>query len=105
MTMSADNRVVDHEVDDRPPVIIRRGEAITVKEAKFRSGKDRKTVVDLVRRHRIGRQLSPTGPIEIHKAAFEMALAGDVVAIEILRAGDRANPRVALYFAEAGIPL
>lgn len=92
------------DTDDKLPVIIRRGEGMFVKDAMTRSEKDRKTVIDLVRRHRIGRQLSPTGPIEIHKAAFEMALAGDDVAIELLRAGDRANPRVARYFIEAGIP-
>jgi hypothetical protein len=93
------------DTDDRPPIIIRRGEAMVVKDAMDRSEKDRKTVIDLVRRHRIGRQLSPTGPIEIHRAGFEMALAGDEIAIELLRAGDRANPRVARYFIEAGIPV
>lgn len=90
---------------DVPPVIIRRGEAMLVKDAMTRAEKDRKTVIDLVRRHRIGRQLSPTGPIEIHRAAFEMALAGDEVALDLLRSGDRADPRVARYFIEAGIPM
>lgn len=103
--MNAKQPTTDIKSDDRPPLIIRPGEVITVKEAAFRAAKNRKTVIDLVTRFKIGRQLSATGPIEIHKAAFEMALAGDDIAVELLRAGERSNLRVVRYFVEAGLPV
>ncbi|PJO47192.1 hypothetical protein [Brucella pituitosa] len=90
---------------DLQPIIIRRGEEMAVKEAEFRAGMRRKAVIALVRRHAIFRQPTSRAPIVIHRAAFEMALAGDATAIKLLRQDRRDDPRVARYYDLVGLPI
>ncbi|MBA8819459.1 hypothetical protein FHW00_001783 [Ochrobactrum sp. P6BSIII] len=90
---------------DLQPILFKRGEGVSVKEAVYLSRLDRKTIIRLVRNYQIFRQSCPSAPIEIHRVALSMALHGDAVAIGLLREDRRDHPRVARYFDLVGLPI
>lgn len=89
--------------DDRLPLLFRPDEVRNLKWAIDHSGRDEKTVRRIIRHYGIGRQAFPGSWIEVHRIGFEMALAGDSAAIELLRAGRRDAPEVRRYYDFCGI--
>lgn len=86
-----------------PPLLFSSDEAVGLKEAAFIARRS----VDTVRRwydeHGIGRQAGPGAPIEISVVALQMVLHGDFGALDLLKAGDRSNPRVRQYIEFVGL--
>ncbi|WP_416356337.1 hypothetical protein ACLNGM_20240 [Aureimonas phyllosphaerae] len=85
-------------------VLMRHDETCGVKFAVDYSGKSESTIRRLCREHGLYRQTTPAAPWEISRPGLEMALHGDVVAIELLRAGRRSSPEVRRYLDYLGLP-
>ncbi len=85
------------------PVLTRPGEVLGVKQAAFRAGKNVKTIRRWTERHRIGSRPGGAGPLQISAIALEMVIVDDFEALELLRAGQRHDPRVIRYFDHLGI--
>lgn len=85
------------------PILMRRSDIITLKEAVHRTGKSDRTLRNWCKQFGIGRQTSPSAPIDISAPALEMVLHGDFEALEMLRLGDRYTARVSRYFKHLGI--
>lgn len=92
-------------MNDLPPILMRRSEVISMKEAVYRTGKSEKTIRTWCRDLRIARQSSHNAPIEISAPALEMAMHGDTEALELLREGRRDHPRVKRVFEFLGLAL
>lgn len=86
------------------PLIIRREEAIRLKEAIKETGLSDSTLRRWNRRYAIGRQSAANAPIELSFPALAMLVHGDFEALERLRCGDRADERVRRYFDLCGVP-
>lgn len=85
------------------PVLMRRSEVINMAEAVHRTGRSSKTITKYCRDHGISRQTSPGAPIEISAPALEMVIAGQLDVLELLREGNRSDPRVSRIFDLLGI--
>ena len=80
-----------------PPILFPTSEAIGVKQAAARTGKSITTIRRLVAERELGRQTFRGAPVEICWPALLMAVHGDPEAIELLRDGNRSDPRVKRY--------
>ena len=87
------------------PVLMRPGEVISLKEAVYRTGRNEKTIARWCRQDGIGRRAEPGAPWEISAIALEAKLYGDVEAVEDLRRGRFASPRVRRYVEHLGLDL
>ncbi|WEZ83526.1 hypothetical protein P6U16_01320 [Rhizobium sp. 32-5/1] len=87
------------------PILMRKDDIILMKRAEDHSGRTDKTIRGWCKQFGIGRQSCPGAPIEISAPALEMVLEGDIVALELLRVGNRTHPRVKRYFDHLGIPV
>jgi hypothetical protein len=87
------------------PFYIARDEIISVKEAARRARCAPKAIAKACREHGIGRRKlnSPRGEWQVSAPALEMFLAGDFVALELLKAGNRTDPRVTFYFLKLNL--
>ena len=85
------------------PILMRKDDIISLKEAVYRSGKCERTLRSWVKDFGIGRQSSSSAPIEISAPALEMVLHGDSEALELLRSGNRLHSRVKRHFEHLGI--
>lgn len=85
------------------PVLMKPQDIIPMKTAIDATGKADRTLRGWCREHGISRQSSASAPLEISRPALEMVMHGDMVALELLRAGERTAPRVARYFRHLGI--
>ncbi|WP_260690532.1 hypothetical protein [Rhizobium leguminosarum] len=86
------------------PILMRPDEIINLKSAIYHSGRDDKTLRKWCKEFGIGRQAKLGAPIEISAPALEMVIHGDVIALELLRNGNRSHPRVRRYFDHLGLP-
>jgi len=87
------------------PVLMRPDEVINVQRAAHAVGRSEKTVRRWCREYRIARQSSPNSPLDISLPALHMVAAGDPIALELLRNGNRTDPRVSRYYDHLGIPI
>jgi hypothetical protein len=87
-----------------PPVLVKPDDIVNVKRGAHLVGKSEKTVRRWFSEHAIGRQSSPSAPLEISLPALHMVAAGDYEALEHLRAGSRTHPCVIRYLDFLGIP-
>lgn len=85
-------------------VLMRRDEICNVKTAASEAGKTIKTIREWVKFYGIGRQTTPTSPIEISRIALLMVQQGDFDALELLRDGERSHPSVLRYIRAVGVP-
>lgn len=85
------------------PILMHSAEVIPMAEAVRRYGKTDKTLRKICKDHAIARQTSPRAPLEISAPALEMVMHGDMEALELLRDGDRLNPRVSRIFRHLGL--
>nr|WP_210327233.1 hypothetical protein [Methylocystis sp. H4A] len=76
-------------------------EAISVREAAEIARKSKRTILEWVPRHGIGRKV--VGRVEVSNVALFMLLDGDEVALRAYRRGDRTSERVARYLVRAGL--
>lgn len=90
-------------MSDLPPILMRRSEVISLKEAVYRTGKSEKTIRTWCRDLRIARQSGQNAPLEISAPALEMVMHGDMEALELLRHGSRDDCRVRRFFDHLGI--
>lgn len=79
------------------PVLMRDGEIIGLKEAVDRAKRSPKTIARWYRQGGIGRQSEPSAPWQISAVALEAKQYGDDEALDDLRRGDFASPRVQRY--------
>jgi hypothetical protein len=87
------------------PILIRKGEAIGMKQAEDMTGHSAKTIKRWCLELGIGTHSCPSAPWRISAPALMMVLHGDARALELLRQGKRDHPRVSRFFDELGIPL
>jgi hypothetical protein len=85
-------------------VLMRRDEICDVKTAAYEAGRSVKTIRAWAEMYGIGRQSSPTSPIEISRIGLLMVLQGDFQALELLRNGERSHSDVLRYIREVGVP-
>ncbi|MHC2457689.1 hypothetical protein ACVMIX_004330 [Rhizobium leguminosarum] len=85
------------------PILMRRGDIITLKEAVHRTGKSDRTLRSWCKLFGISRQANGGAPIEISAPALEMVMHGDMEALELLRSGNRHHPRVRRFFDHLGL--
>lgn len=85
------------------PVPISQDEIINVKQAAFKAGVSEKQIRKWCRLYGIGRQATPSSPMQISIVALEMRMNGDDEALELLRQNNRTHPLVALYADRVGI--
>ena len=85
------------------PILMRRSDVISLKEAVYRTGKSDKTIRNWCKEFCIARQSSPSAPVEISAPALEMVIHGDIEALELLRRGERLHPRVKRFFDHLGL--
>lgn len=85
------------------PILMERGDIIYMKQAEDRAGRDFKTIKIWIEKHGIGRHSCWAAPYEISAPALEMVMSGDLIALELLREGNRSHPRVKRYFDHLGI--
>jgi hypothetical protein len=85
------------------PILMRSDEIINLKTAIHSTGRDGRTLRGWCKEFGIGRQAKPGAPIEISAPALEMIIHGDIVALELLREGNRSHPRVRRYFDHIGL--
>lgn len=76
-------------------------EAISVGQAAQIAGKAKRTILEWVHRHKIGRKI--VGRVEVSNVALDMLLSGDETALRAYLRGDRASERVAQYLVRAGL--
>lgn len=85
-------------------VLMRRDDICDVKTAAYEARKTPKTIRCWVKLHGIGRQASPTAPIEISRIALLMVQQGAWDTLELLRNGERSHPEVLRFIREVGVP-
>lgn len=85
-------------------VLMRRDDICDVKTAAYEARRSPKRIRYWARHLGIGRQASPTSPIEISRIALLMVLQGDLDALELLRNGERSHPDVLRFIREVGVP-
>jgi len=107
--MSVLKPMLGEAAPDEPRLLFFPGDAISLKEAagrtrqSRRSGWDIKTTRAFVKKLGLGRCAIGGRRIEVHAVAFEMAIHGDAVALDLLRAGRRADPHVQRYVRHCGL--
>lgn len=87
------------------PILMRKGEAIGMKQAEDLTGHDAKTITRWCRDFGIGVHSCQSAPWRISAPALMMVVHGDIRALELLRLGKRTHPRVSRFFDELGIPV
>lgn len=90
---------------DRWPILIRKGDAIGMKQAEDMTGLSSKTIKRWCLDLGIGAHSCSSAPWRISAPALMMVLHGDIRALELLRQGKRDHPRVSRFFDDLGIPL
>ena len=85
-------------------VLMRPADCVDIKWAADYAGKTDKTIRRWIKRFGIARQAMGHSPLEVSLPALEMVMHGDVVALELLRAGQRAAPEVRRYLEFLGLP-
>ena len=97
--------IYGHEASASPhPVLMKPDDATNIARAAYSVGVSEKTVRRWFKSYRIGRQSSRSAPIQISLPATHMVAAGDIEALELLRAGERNHPVVRRYLDFLGIP-
>ncbi len=86
------------------PILIRKDEAIGMKQAEDMTGLSAKTIKRWCKELGIGVHSCSSAPWRISAPALMMVLHGDICALELLRLGNRGHARVARYFDELGVP-
>ncbi|MGD9542411.1 hypothetical protein [Methylocystis sp.] len=76
-------------------------EAISVAKAAKIAGRSKRTILEWVAKHGIGRKV--VGRVEVSAVALPMLLDGDMAALRAYRRGDRSSERVARYLARTDI--
>lgn len=87
----------------RPPVLMRDGEVISLKEAAHRVGKNEKTIRRWCVEDGIGRRSSMGAPWEISAIALEAKRYGDSEALDALRSGEFDASCVRRYAVAIGL--
>lgn len=87
-----------------PPILMLPDEILGVKQAMDYAGISDKTIRRWIKRYGIARRSADGGPYQISVLALEMAMHGDLAALEILRAGRRSAPEVQRYVDFLGLP-
>lgn len=90
--------------DRLPPVLMRRGEILTLKEAADETGRSERWLRKLVTEHAICRRVGGRGRMEISKIGLSMVLHDDLEALRLLRQNERNDERVLRYFILLGVP-
>ncbi|WP_311272128.1 MULTISPECIES: hypothetical protein [unclassified Rhizobium] len=85
------------------PILMRRDEIINLKTAVHLTGRSEKTVRGWCKQYGIGAQSCAGAPLEISAPGLEMVRHGDIIALELLRAGKRDHPRVSRIFDHLGL--
>lgn len=85
------------------PILMNRSEVIDMAEAVRRTGRSSKTITTYCRKHGIGRQSGAGVPIEISAPALELVMHGLWEELELLRGGNRTDPRVRRIYDKLGI--
>lgn len=85
------------------PILMRRDEVINLKMAVHVTGRSEKTIRHWCRDFAIGVQPCPGSPLEISAPALEMVRHGDIIALDLLRRGERNHPRVRRVFDHLGL--
>ena len=89
---------------ERPaPILMRPGDIIGMKRAEDLSGRDARTIKRWCVKHGIGHNSCRGANWEISAPALLMVKHGDSVALELLRSGQREDPRVRRVFEHLGI--
>ena len=103
--MSPSRQATADDFEESPaddlPLLFLPDEVMTFKQAVAYTGWDPKTVRKFVERFGIMRRAG--GRIEVNRLGLEMALHGDTVALQLLRAGERRHPHVARYSRHCGL--
>jgi len=86
------------------PFLMLPDEALKLKAAQDRTGLSIPALRRINRKHRIGRQTSACATLELSYPALVMIQHGDIIALEKLRCGQRADPDVRRYFDLLGLP-
>jgi hypothetical protein len=76
-------------------------EAISGGRAAQIAGKSKRTILEWVPRHGIGRKV--VGRVEVSNVALFMLLDDDMAALRAYQQGDRISERVAKYLLRAGL--
>jgi hypothetical protein len=87
------------------PILLKPDDVINIKRGAHAIGKSERTVRRWFKEYRIGRQSTPTSPVDLSFPALHMVASGDWLALEQLRAGERDHPAVRRYFDHLGIPI
>lgn len=87
------------------PILVKPDDIINIKRGAHAIGKSERTVRRWFKEYRIGRQCTPTSPVDLSLPALHMVASGDWSALEHLRAGQRGHPAVRRYFDHLGIPI
>lgn len=86
------------------PVPMLPSEIVRIETAMFFAQVSDKTIRIWARNHGIGRQAEKHAPLQISLPALLMKAEGEMETLELLRAGERQNPRV-LVFLKRGVDL
>ena len=84
------------------PFLIPDAETATLQQLAGRPGLSSATLRRMNQKHRICRQTKRNAPLLFSVPAVEMLRHGDLVALDLLKAGDRASPRVRAYLDMLG---
>lgn len=85
------------------PILVKREDIVNVQRGAYLIGKSEKTVRRWFNEYALGRQSSRNAPLEISLPGLHMVAAGDMAALEELRAGNRAHPSVVRYLEFLGL--
>ncbi|EAQ35751.1 hypothetical protein NB311A_05023 [Nitrobacter sp. Nb-311A] len=85
------------------PILVENDDVIVLKNAVRLVARNERTIRRWCHRYGIARQAGPAAPLEISAPALVMVAHGDIVALELLRSGDREHPRVRRYFDHVGM--
>ncbi|MEO9299011.1 hypothetical protein [Devosia alba] len=89
---------VDNEPAKRPlPVPMWQNEILSLQQAAFETNQSEKTIRRLCIEFGIGRRSARGGHYQISSPALQMVMSNDLVALELLRAGQREAPEVIRY--------
>ena len=92
-------------LSSHPQIMAPQNEWIALKTACDHAGRKDRTMRTWVRLYAIGRQSCKHGPIEVHLPALEAVMCGDMKALDLIRAGDRSDPRVRRIYEYLLLPL
>jgi hypothetical protein len=87
------------------PILAPQNEWVALKTACDHADRKDRAMREWVRRFGIGRQSSKYGSIQVHLPALEAVMADDLEVLELIRAGDRSDPRVRRIYEYLLLPL